>query len=215
MPLNIDLTFLFKAMWEVIKIIWPVIAFAIGLDVIILLIKKLPARRNTAGKKKKNPSPATKARGKMFSDYDFPWHNPGACLKIIDQMSGREFEKFLICLYNKLGYQTFLTPEQKDHGADIIITDPQGKKFAVQAKKLQDSRTRIGVDALGELFRGIQWYNCTGGIVVTNQYFTDQAIDEAKRYRINLWDRPVLIERIKKAVSAGIHSSVVGSRSTR
>lgn len=61
-----------------------------------------------------------------------------------------------------------MLPERKDRGADIVITDPQGRKFAVQAKKLQDNRTRIGVDALGELFRGMQWYNCAEGIVVAS-----------------------------------------------
>jgi len=199
LSLNIDPSLIFKYMWEVFKIVWPLFAFVIGLDLMSRLVKGWAVKRSRAGKRKDNSPPATKALGKKFSDYDFPWHDPKACLRSIDQMSGLEFEKFLIHLYQRLGYRTVLTPERKDHGADIIITDLQGRKFAVQAKKLQDNRTRVGAGVLGELFRGMQWYKCAGGIVVTNQYFTNQAIEEAKRYKINLWDRPALIERIKRA----------------
>lgn len=132
-------------------------------------------------------------------DNNLSWHNPKACLKQIDRMSGRQFEQFLDLLFQKLGYETELGPGMKDHGADIVITDAQGRKLAIQAKKLQDNRNRIGAAVLGEVYRGMNWYGCIGGIVVTNQYFTEQMDEEAKRFNISLWDRVILAQKITRA----------------
>jgi restriction system protein len=129
---------------------------------------------------------------------DFPWHNARACMRLIDQMRGQDFERFLDLMFRRLGYKTILTPELKDHGADVILIDSNGRKIAVQAKKLRYSKNRVGVKALGELYRGMKWYGCDGGIVITNQYFTDQAIEEARKFGIALWDRPQIIKLIKE-----------------
>jgi restriction system protein len=156
--------------------------------------------RTTAkrGTRKKTASKGSKAK---FNDHDFPWHNPKFALKVIDRMSGREFEKFLEKLFQKLGYQTILTPEMKDHGADLIIIDTRGRKFAIQAKKLQEYG-RIGVSVLGEVTRGQRWYECHGSIVITNQHFTDQMLEEAKKLHVALWDRTDLSNLIRKAHKA-------------
>ncbi|NHM27696.1 restriction endonuclease [Desulfofundulus sp. TPOSR] len=150
------------------------------------------ARRNSVAK--------SSSSGKI-GECDFPWHNARACMRLIDQMRGQDFERFLDLMFRRLGYKTILTPELKDHGADVILIDSNGRKIAVQAKKLRYSKNRVGVKALGELYRGMKWYGCDGGIVITNQYFTDQAIEEARKFGIALWDRPQIIKLIKETHS--------------
>lgn len=194
---TVDVTLIFKYMWAVIKILLPLIVLAAAYSVLESKLKEINKRQVKKVKTQKSSITNTSGQ-KSFNDYNFPWHNPKAALKVVDRMSGREFEKFLEKLFQKLGYQTLLTPEMKDHGADLIITDQQGRKFAIQAKKLQDYG-RVGVNVLGEVTRGQRWYGCHGSIVITNQYFTDQMIEEAKQINVVLWDRTNLGNLIRRA----------------
>ncbi|RKO68153.1 restriction endonuclease [Desulfofundulus salinus] len=186
-------------MWEIIKVIWPLIVILFLFSQLENLLRALSKRRT----RKTNLPPVRITSNKpmskkTYNDDDFPWHNPKAALKVIDRMSGREFEEFLEKLFQKLGYQTLLTPEMKDHGADLVIIDQQGRKFAIQAKKLQNYG-RVGVNVLGEVTRGQRWYGCHGSIVITNQYFTDQMIEEAKEINVALWNRTNLGNLIRRA----------------
>jgi len=113
-----------------------------------------------------------------------------------DTMSGREFEIWLKNLLTKYGYKVKLLKGYKDRGADLIITDGRNRRYAVQAKKLKSGR--VGAKVIGEVLRGKNNYNCDGAIIITNQYFTKQAKEEAKSNRVILWDRTKLIEMQEK-----------------
>ncbi|MBE3584971.1 MAG: restriction endonuclease [Thermoanaerobacter sp.] len=194
---TVDITVFYKTIWAIIKVIWPLIVLGLVFNWLRDFLRTLGKRQT-----RKTNTPVVKIVAnkskKAYNDIYFPWHNPKAALKVIDKMSGREFEEFLEKLFQKLGYQTILTPEMKDHGADLIITNTQGRKFAIQAKKLQDYG-RVGVNVLGEVTRGQRWYGCHGSIVITNQYFTDQMIEEAKQINVVLWDRTNLGNLIRRA----------------
>jgi len=113
-----------------------------------------------------------------------------------DSMTGRDFELWLKSIYGRMGYKAKVTRASKDKGADLIVTDLNGIKVAVQAKKL--AKGKIGPKPIGEVLRGKNYYGCNKAIVVTNQYFTKQAIEEAKINRVELWNRNRLLKEIER-----------------
>lgn len=111
----------------------------------------------------------------------------------IDRMSGDEFEVFLVSFFKKLDYQVKRVGSSKgDYGADLIISK-NNLSIAVQAKRHNSS---IGVDAVREVLGSLKIYNCSNGIVITNNYFTNQAKLLAKVNNIELWDRIALTKKI-------------------
>lgn len=111
----------------------------------------------------------------------------------LDNLSGREFEIWLAGFFKRMGYKNVkLLRESKDYGADILVTNTQGKCWAIQAKKRTGSN--VGVSAIGEVLRGKRWYKCDYAMVITNSGFTKQAWDEAAACGVTLWDRRELIK---------------------
>lgn len=110
----------------------------------------------------------------------------------LDSLSGREFEIWLTGFFKRMGYKVKLLRKSKDNGADLIVTNKQGQRWAVQAKKRTGSN--VGASAIGEVLRGQKWYKCEYAMVVTNSGFTKQACDEAAACDVTLWDRQKLIE---------------------
>lgn len=119
----------------------------------------------------------------------------------VDSMKGEEFEIWLERQFKKAGYGVKRTPYQGDHGADLIATNTEGTKIAVQAKKLRKRKDRVGAKALGEVLRGKKYYKCDKAMMVTNQGYTQQARDEARKFGIELIDRKKLIEFTEKVNS--------------
>lgn len=119
----------------------------------------------------------------------------------VDKMSWREFEKFVAEIFKKMGYKVKrLGGWGGDYGADLIATDPKtGIRYAVQAKRW--ARFKVGTSAIKEVLLAWSVYDCDAGIVVTNNYFTERAgilPCKIKKLRVDLWDRDVLIEKIKE-----------------
>jgi restriction system protein len=104
----------------------------------------------------------------------------------IDQMDGYKFEKCMGEIYEKLGYTVQHTPLSGDQGADLIITSKDRIRTAVQCKCYSN---KVSNKAVQEVFTAINIHNCTRGIVVTNNYFTDSAIQSAQANGIHLVDR--------------------------
>lgn len=114
-----------------------------------------------------------------------------------DTMTGIEFEKWLKHQLEQIGYRVKTTPRTGDGGADLILTGLNDERIAVQAKKLASSKRKIGVKAVEEVLRGKMVHNCDKAIVITNQYFGTQAIRDAKKCGVELWDRNQLLEQIE------------------
>lgn len=113
-----------------------------------------------------------------------------------DNMTGRQFEIWLKHYFERLGYNVHLLQGYKDKGADLILRK-NGIKIAVQAKKRKSQNVRSF--AVGDLLRAMRYYECSKGYLVTNQYFTQDTIEEVEDYDdIELWDRTRLVEEIEK-----------------
>lgn len=113
----------------------------------------------------------------------------GASIKKIDKMSGEDFEKWLYILYKRRKYRVSLTPPSSDYGADLIVTGKNGTRTAVQAKRY---RNAVGEAAVQQVIAAREYYDCDEAMVVTNSYYTKQAIELAERADVLLIDRRTL-----------------------
>lgn len=114
----------------------------------------------------------------------------------IDTMKGYSFEEYIAGLLKNLGYQEAkVTPKTGDGGVDIVAKDQSGIKVAVQCKRLG---SKVGNNAIQEVYLGKKLENCKRAIVITNSYFTKPAIEAALIAQVELWDRDRLIEEMRK-----------------
>lgn len=116
----------------------------------------------------------------------------------IDKLSGEEFEDYLFNLFKSLGYDVESTPASNDYGADLIISKGQ-ERAVVQAKRYNNS---VGISAIQEIIGAKNYYQANKCMVVTNNYFTPNAIELAKTNNVELWDRDKLIEMITLSLSS-------------
>lgn len=107
----------------------------------------------------------------------------------IDEMTGTEFEVYLYYKFRKQGYRVKLTPVSGDYGADLVLKKKR-EKIVVQAKRYQRD---VGIAAVQEVIGSIAYYEADRGLVVTNSFFTLNAINLAAANDILLWDRRALI----------------------
>lgn len=110
----------------------------------------------------------------------------------IDRMSGKNFEKYLEVIFEKLGYRVERTPYVGDYGADLV-TSKDGIKTVIQAKR---HKGKVGIKAVQEAVAAKGKYGCTEAMVVTNSYYTRQAIELAKSNKVELWDRKKFIKEL-------------------
>jgi len=111
----------------------------------------------------------------------------------IDEMDGHAFEAALAELFVLLGYDEVTRIGGFDKGADIVVVRDR-ERIAVQAKR---QRTAVRIGAVRQVIDGMRRYGCTRGLVVTNSFFTEPAIECAREWGIELWDRRVLANFIE------------------
>lgn len=115
----------------------------------------------------------------------------------VDNMDGHDFEEFCADLLRKDGYENVeVTPGSGDQGIDIIAYKHK-VKYGIQCKRYASD---IGNKAVQEAYAGAKYYDCHVPVVLTNQHFTESAIDLAGKTNVLLWDRGELnrlMEKIK------------------
>lgn len=110
-------------------------------------------------------------------------------IRKIDNMTGEEFEEYLMVHFNTLGYDVTLTPLSRDFGADLIIEKDE-IKTAIQAKRYSNT---VGVAAVQQVYAAAAFYDCDNAMVVTNSYFSLPAKQLAEKIGVELWDRDEII----------------------
>lgn len=116
-------------------------------------------------------------------------------LDLIDDATGIEFERILSVLFNKLGYSSVVeTPASGDQGADLVLTK-SGDRFVIQAKRWSNKVTN---SAIQEVVAAKAHYKCNKAMVVTNNDFTNSAIELAHANGVELWNRNKLAEQLGK-----------------
>jgi len=115
--------------------------------------------------------------------------NKAIQLSDIDTMSGIEFEHYLQRLLTHRGYQTQLTKGSGDLGVNLIASR-DNEKIAIQAKRYEGAK--VSRRAISDAVGGIMHYRCNKAMVITNNYFTPDAIKLAQSNGCILVDRDVL-----------------------
>ena len=106
-----------------------------------------------------------------------------------DLMEGRDFEHYCAELLRRRGFQEVeVTKGSGDYGIDILA-EKDGVTYAVQCKRYA---APVGVKAVQEAYAGRDYYDRMVGAVLTNQYFTQPAVEAAGKLKILLWDRGYL-----------------------
>ncbi|MCR5356939.1 MAG: restriction endonuclease [Lachnospiraceae bacterium] len=104
----------------------------------------------------------------------------------MDEMEGHDFEYYCADLLRKDGFLNVeVTKGSGDFGVDILA-ERDGISYAFQCKCYDKP---IGVKAIQEVYAGRDYYNRMVGVVITNQYFTQPAVELADKLKIMLWDR--------------------------
>ena len=106
----------------------------------------------------------------------------------IDQMTGLEFEKYLVVLLKNQGYRSVRLTEKYDYGVDIIAMK-DGIKWGIQAKRYTGL---VDVDAVRQVVTALAKYNCQRSMVITNSYYTEVAKEMARCNKRILIDRDKL-----------------------
>ncbi|MEL3972054.1 restriction endonuclease [Rossellomorea oryzaecorticis] len=114
----------------------------------------------------------------------------------VDNMSGIEFEHYLVPLFRNLGYYVEITKPSGDFGCDLILKKDK-EKTVVQAKRY-GANQKVGVDAVNQVVGAAGYYNATKKFVVTNRYYSEPAKITAKRNNVLLLDREDLIRFINQ-----------------
>ena len=118
----------------------------------------------------------------------------------MDNTSGLEFEQFCKELLNKNGFKATVTKSSGDSGGDILATKGD-ISYVIQCKKYSD---KVGNRAVQEVYAAKGIYKTQMAIVMTNNYFTSQAKDEANKLGVELWNRDVVTALIQIANSFNI-----------
>ncbi len=109
--------------------------------------------------------------------------------KDIDLLEGHEFEYYCADLLRRSGFQEVeVTRGSGDYGIDILA-EKDGVTYAIQCKRYNGP---VGVKAVQEAYAGRDYYDRMVGAVLTNQYFTQPAVEAAQKLKILLWDRGYL-----------------------
>lgn len=104
----------------------------------------------------------------------------------IDRMTGVEFEEHFAKILSDNGFKFInKTPTSGDYGIDLLC-NKSGSKYAMQLKRYKG---KVGVAAVQEAVSGTIYYKAKIPCVVTNSYYTAQAIKMAKECKVILIDR--------------------------
>jgi restriction system protein len=108
----------------------------------------------------------------------------------VDAMDGLTFEHYVARLMEHLGYRTRVTPASGDLGVDVVA-EKGGVRYAVQCKRHRGGVPRTAVsDVVGAMAH----YECEKAMVVTNSYYTADAVALARSNDCTLVDREQLAE---------------------
>jgi restriction system protein len=108
----------------------------------------------------------------------------------MDDMEGHDFEFFCAELLKANGFRCVeVTQGSGDFGIDIIAYDMRGLKYGIQCKRYGSN---VGWHAVEEARAGAEYYGCDRAVVMTNNYFTRQAVEGAQKINVELWNRDVL-----------------------
>lgn len=93
-----------------------------------------------------------------------------------------------------MGYASKTTKASGDQGIDIIA-EKDSVKLGIPAKWYVSKVTNSAVQ---KVVAGLAFYNCNKGPIISNNYYTNAAVELAYKNNITLWDRDTLRIKFKE-----------------
>lgn len=120
-------------------------------------------------------------------------------IKIIDKLTGIEFEKFAKEFLENIGFSNLETTKTSgDFGVDVIGS-LNSQKYVIQTKRYNKP---VNLKSVQEVYTGMKYYEADFCMVVSNNIFTEAAIELAKRCDCKLIDRDDLEKWLKRDFSS-------------
>lgn len=140
----------------------------------------------------------------------------------INNMEGRQFEKFCNYLFNKTGQykSVVLTPAANDEGRDIILTTHNDEVIYVECKRYTDSATKtedymIGREICQKLIGSMVANSIKHGIIITTGSIHQNAWDYINKLETNnpwmkldIIDMDMIIKMIREYCDSSIYSYI-------
>lgn len=158
-------------MWEIIKSLWFLWVIALGIAAVPvlfnILVRKLVRKIEEIRLKR--------------------WLEKHKKLEDWKKLDGREFEKVVAVIYEKLGYKTKITGGPKDRGIDIIA-NREGKRTFIQCKQMEVVQPKYIREFYGSIVDHLK--EGENGLLITTGVFTEEGYDYdfVKDKRIELID---------------------------
>lgn len=107
-----------------------------------------------------------------------------------------EYEYIVAEYFEAKGYETTVSQYSNDYGIDVFAI--KGKeKIAIQAKMFGGSTRPINRQMVMELHGAKDYFDCTKAIIATNGRIIDNALEVAKKLRIDIINVPAIRTSIK------------------
>jgi hypothetical protein len=123
------------------------------------------------------------------------------CIYSADKLSGREFSYFIKWLLTELGYTIESEMQVADWGIDVIATKDDEKTAVLARKYPRNYEVSEAILMVSEQAK--QDYACKKAIIIATTVFSSQAIADAQKYGVELWDQAAIDTQIKAVREKG------------
>jgi restriction system protein len=107
------------------------------------------------------------------------------------QLSPKDFERYVGALFQQKGYRVVLRGRSGDHGVDLELFGPDGRRAIVQCKRYQNT---VGEETVRELFGTLIHERAMRAFLVTTAEISEAAERWARGKPITLIDGRTLVE---------------------
>lgn len=115
-------------------------------------------------------------------------------MQSIDAMDGWSFETRMRQHFEAMGWRVMKTPGSGDHGADLVLTTPDGRRIVAQLKRYTGP---VGINAVKEVLHSMAHYRANAAMVITNSHLSVGARHYAREHQVDVWEREELIQRLQ------------------
>lgn len=130
---------------------------------------------------------------------------PGGVMEVLDNLTGADFEELVARILETKGFAVQRLGRSGDRGIDLVATDANGARWAIQAKRYHGS---VPYRALQEIHSGQSLYGANHAVVVSNSTFTAQARRDAPSLGIELWGRDFVVDGLMRLGMKALHETL-------
>lgn len=117
-------------------------------------------------------------------------------LQRLKTMDPYDFEHLVAETYRSLGYQALQVGRSGDHGVDVRLLAPDGKRWVVQCKRYSNT---VGESVIRELYGTMVSEKAGRAVLITTAQITTPARDWARGKPIDLVDGPDFLKMMDEA----------------